>query len=213
MASRGLRSRSFNTIGQAGFARGLDAAGAVNFMSVGVWRVGAVIHKLQLAYHYAYSMSPSFVLLLSSLGATLQCHFSKVVLVLVATTADHADRWKFRDFILGWNTILELPMSEVTRRELARKMVTWHSPENVCVYLLAEAAHHQGNGREFALVARRLASYITISARLRFQMYRVLFATPRFSWWMLQKIVKLAVSMKLKGVISWTWRPVRDSSQ
>jgi len=200
MISSGLRRESFTTQGQAGFARQLDAVGNVNFMSVGVWQVKKVVHNLRIAYHYAYSMSPSFVLLLSSLGNGLLCHFSNKVLVIEVTTAETANRWRFRDFVLGWNTILELPMSDETRRDLSLKMLSWHSPENVCVYMLAEAAELRGNGHDFMLAARRLGPYVGAFARLRFWCYRSLFIFPRFSWTIVEKVVRITVAMKLKGI-------------
>lgn len=201
MAKTGLRPKSFDTQGQAGFVQGLDYAGNVNFMSVSIWRVEHVIGSLGVAYHYAYSMSPTFTLLLSALGESKRCHFSNQVLIRqVTTTTDAKSKWRFRDFVLGWNTILELPMARAVQATLAKKMVSWHSPENVCVYFLADAALHDGDGRDFVMISRRLAGYSSRFQRLRFFLYRALFISPTLGWGFVKFAVQAAVSMKLKGV-------------
>lgn len=68
MLSDNSRLESYETMGQSGFVNGIDYAGNINFMSVGVWKIDKVLGSLNIAYHYTYSMSTTFVLLLSSLG-------------------------------------------------------------------------------------------------------------------------------------------------
>jgi glycosyltransferase involved in cell wall biosynthesis len=201
MAAGAQRRQSFDTVGQAGFIRDLDYAGNVNFMSVSIWRVEHVLPSLGVAYHYAYSMSPTFVLLLSALGASRRCHFSHQVLILqVTTTKDAKNKWRFRDFVLGWNTILELPMTRELQAVLATKMVSWHVPENVCVYFLADAVMQNRDGRDFAMISRRLAGYSSWFQRLRFLLYRPLFIWPKAGWRFVESAVRLAVALKVKGV-------------
>lgn len=200
MREKGLRPKSFDSVGQAGFVENLDYPGNVNFMSVGIWNVSSALPSMYKAYKYIYSMSPTYSLLLTILGDTGRCHFSDRVLVDTVTTADASTKWHFGDFILGWNTILELPMADGTRRVLARKMYSWHAPENVCVYLLAEAAYRNEGGRRFALVSHRLAPYISSFARLRYRVYQFLFLAPSFSWPIVAAIIRLSVRLKIKGV-------------
>lgn len=200
MRSQGLRPHDFDTVGQADFVRKLDLPGNVNFMSVGLWHVPSAMPGLFKAYKYAYSMSPTFTLLLTTLGEHARCHFSAEVLVDTITTAEASTKWHFSDFILGWNTILELPMPTDTRRMLARKMYSWHAPENVCVYLLAEALHKPEDAHRFTLASNRLSPYIGIFARLRYRLYKPLFWSPRLTWPLVTAVVRLAVRLKIKGV-------------
>lgn len=200
LRAQGLRPLAFNTIGQAGFVEGHDFPGNVNFMSVGVWHAPSVLPSIHLAYHFAYSMSPTFILLLNALGETGRCHFSNLVLVDTVTTADASTKWLFGDFILGWNTILELPMTEDSRRKLAKKMYSWHAPENVCVYLLAEALYSPAYANRFTLASHRLAPYIGRFARFRYQLYKLLFWSPRFSWPLVTAVIRLAVRLKIKRI-------------
>lgn len=199
MQLEGLRPQPFDTRGQAGFIDGLDAAGNINFMSVGVWHAPTFVPWLARAYHFAYSMSHCFVLLLSALGEAGVCHFSRRVLINQVTTAQAGAKWQVRDFVLGWNTILELPMSAASRRVLASKMLSWHLPENVCVYLLADAAIRGTDGRLYDLAARRLGPYVSGSARLRYQLYRPLFWAPQRTWPWVAAAVKFAVARRLTG--------------
>ena len=200
MRAQGLRPQDFDTVGQAGFVTGHDFPGNVNFMSVGVWHAPSAMPAMHLAYHYAYSMSPTYVLLLATLGAAGRCRFSHQVLVDTVTTAEASTKWHFGDFILGWNTILELPMAAATRRVLAQKMYTWLSPENACVYLLAEARYRQQDGHRYALCAARLSPYVSPLARLRFHLYKPLFWKPALGWPLVQSAIRLAVRLKLKGI-------------
>jgi glycosyltransferase involved in cell wall biosynthesis len=200
MAREGLRPKSFDTQGQAGFVQGLDYVGNVNFMSVSIWRVEHVLTSLGVGYNYAYSMSPSFVLLLSALGEQKRCHFSSQVLIRQVTTVSAGSKWRLRDFVLGWNTILELPMPRAVQAKLALKMASWHAPENVCVYFLADAAMHGRDGRDYAMVTRRLAGYSSLFQRLRFFAYRALFVFPKLGWLLVETAVKAAMSLKLKSV-------------
>jgi hypothetical protein len=200
MRIQGARPVSFDTQGQLGFITGLDHAGAVNFMSIGIWRVDAVIGSLGVGYHYAYSMSPTFVLLLSALGSDLTCHFSHKVLIEQASTVESNGKWQFSDFIRGWNLILELPMSNVARITLAKKMKNWHSPESVCVYLLAEAAVRGKDDRDFRLISNRLAIYSTVFERLRFFCYRLFFCHPVTGWKIVLNILTLMKYFNLKNI-------------
>ena len=199
MRLQGMRPVSFDTHGQNDFVAGLDHAGSVNFMSIGIWHVDSVLPVLGVAYHYAYSMSPTFVLLLSALGANKTCHFSNITLIEQTSIVEYESRWRFSNFILGWNTILELPMSRICRATLAKKMKSWHSPENVCVYLLAEAAVQNGNDRLFLIVARRLSIYLSTNERIRFLIYRVFFIHPPLGWSIVRALVVLSIKLGLKS--------------
>lgn len=200
MHRQNLRPASFDSCGQADFIEKLDYPGNVNFMSVGLWQKDLVASRLGISYHYAYSMSPTFTLLLAALGEDGRCRFSSTVLVGEATTVEVQGRWRFRDFILGWNTILELPMQPSSRARLAQKMYSWHKPENVVVYLLADAAKQGVGSYYYRLAARKLATHIGWWARARFYFYRLLFVAPGLSWPMVKWVVDLAVAAKAKHV-------------
>jgi glycosyltransferase involved in cell wall biosynthesis len=200
MAKQGLRPKPFTTVGQADFVRNHDYPGNVNFMSVSLWRLQTILPSIHLAYHYAYSMSSTFVLLLTSLRETGQCHFSSDIVVDTVTTAEASTKWHFSDFILGWNTILELPMVDDTRRAMARKMYSWHSPENVTVYLLAEALKNSNGVDRYYLAVNRFAPYIGRFASLRFQLYKLLFWSPKLGWLIVVNVVRLANHLKLKNI-------------
>jgi len=200
MGLRNERPTSFYAIGQEGFVDKVDYPGNINFMSVGLWHAPSVIKSLGVAYHYAYSMSPTFILLLNSLEKTKKCLFSNITLIGDVALVESAGKWRFRDFILGWNTILELPISDSLRTKLSRKMKGWHSPENVCVYFLAEAALRNKGNWEYRLVSNRLAIYSNYFEKLRFYIYRALFIFPDFGWSFLRLIVNLAIFLNLKAI-------------
>jgi len=195
-----FRPLAFETIGQHGFVQGVDYPGNINFMSVGVWHVPSVLSAISTTYHFAYSMSFTYVMLLSALGDTGRCLFSNNVIVEVVTTAPANTKWQFHKFIMGWNTILELPMKRTTREILARKMYSWHSPESVCIFILAEAAAESSNGYFYMLACNRLSPYVGFFARTRFFLYRPLFWYPKIGWPLAAAILKLAVRLKIKKV-------------
>lgn len=200
MRLHNLRTHAFDSCGQAEFIEKLDYPGNVNFMSVGLWQKDRVTSRIGISYHYAYSMSPTFTLLLSALGENGRCRFCDAVLIGAATTVEVQGRWRFRDFILGWNTILELPMQPQSRARLAQKMYSWHKPENVVTYLLADAAKQGVGSYYYLLAARKLATHVGWWARVRFCFYRLLFLAPGRTWPMVRWAVKLAIAVKAKHV-------------
>jgi glycosyltransferase involved in cell wall biosynthesis len=195
-----LRPLDFETVGQHGFVTGLDYPGNINFMSVGIWHAPSFLSAVPNTYHYAYSMSFTFIMLLSALGNTGRCLFSNKALIDTVNTAPANTKWQYRKFIMGWNTILELPMSNATRKMLASKMYSWHAPESVCIYFLAEAAAKQFRGHYYVLVSNRLTPYVGIFARVRFLLYRPLFWYPKIGWSLAEFILKMAVRLNIKKV-------------
>jgi glycosyltransferase involved in cell wall biosynthesis len=194
------RRTPFETVGLNQFIKALDFPGNINFMSVGVWNVRSVLPYLGVAYHYTYSMSYIYCLLISGLKNNGFCCFSDRVIVDNISNADSTTKWRFSDFILGWNTILELPMESQARKLLARKMYIWHVPENVCVYFLAEAAESNDKCFRYRIVVNRLAPYISGFAYLRLQIYRVFFLWPKFGWKIVSWFLRIAIAINIKGV-------------
>jgi len=201
MVERGFRDQAFDTHGVEEFAERIDDPGAVNFMSTSVWHVAKVVGNLHTAYHYAYSMSHTLVLLLTSMGATGVTHFSNRVLIESKTLAPAESRWRYKDFVLGFNTILELPLSPRVRRNLAAKVMAWHPPENVAVYFLAEASRSGSDGFLYRVASARLRQHMPgLVMAARFGLYRLLFISPAWGWKIVQSIVRLAVRLGLKHV-------------
>lgn len=201
MVQAGVRETSYLACGLEDFAQKVDDPGAINFMSTSIWHVPKVVSSLSKAYHYAYSMSHTFVLLLSSLGENGICFFSDKVLIESATNAEVGVRWKYKDFVLGFNTVLELPISNKARKILGKKLMSWHPPENVAVYFLADASKHQSGSLLYRIAAARLGIHMPGPwNRFRFHLYRILFIHPRFGWKVVRAIVGLAVRFGLKHV-------------
>jgi glycosyltransferase involved in cell wall biosynthesis len=195
-----LRPITFETVGQLGFIEGLDYAGNVNFMSVGLWHVPSIIKTMPAAYHYAYSMSPTFAMLLSILGKDGRCLFSNKAIIQSISNADVSTKWQFTQFILGWNTILELIMQDSARKTLARKMQKWHSPENVLVYFLAEANAKKFGEFYYLVASNRISLYVSRFSQFRFFLYRPLFLYPKYGWALVQFLINIAILLKLKQV-------------
>ena len=202
IVNKNLRPDSFTTIGQTEFATRLDFAGNVNFMSATVWKLDKVINKFNLAYKYIYSMSFAFVLPLTNLGDNGIYHFSSRSIIADITMVEQlTSRWQFRDFILGWNTILELPMNDEARKSLAKKMYSWHKPENVAAYLLADASNQKSSGFYYYIASKRLSLYMpSYFTKFRFAFYKILFINPTIGWKLVKKVLILANKMKFYSV-------------
>ena len=61
-------------------------------------------------------------MLISGLGNDKKCHFSHKVIIDDAQKVDVSGRWAYREFCLGFNLILEMPMTRKDRQVLIRKM-------------------------------------------------------------------------------------------
>ena len=201
MKALGLRPVSYTVSGLEEFAEKIDDPGTINFMSCSIWRVPRMTPFLHLAYHYAYSMSHTFILLLASLGENGLCHFSSEIIIDQATTADLASRWNYTDFMLGFNTVLELPMSRKARADLAHKMFRWTPPENIVVYFLANAVKKHCGGFPYHVASSRIMVYQTSPwIRFRMRLYRIFFLCPSLSWKVVRAAVQFAVKIGIKNV-------------
>ena len=201
MEREGVRQAPFDTIGLDEFADRIDGPGDINFMSTSVWHIPLVAASLAKVYHYAYSMSHTFALLLLSIGPASCCHFSEKAIIECATNVEPTSRWHYKDFVLGFNTILELPMSNRVRKVLGKKMFAWHPPENVAVYFLVDAVKRGNGGLLYKIAVSRLTVFMSSPwVRFRFHLYRILFLCPRFSWKVIRCLIEFSVKIGLKHV-------------
>lgn len=198
-----LRPTTFETCGLDDFADRMDLAHHLNFMSCSVWRVEAVVQNLSIAYHYAYSMTHTFALLISSIGDKGVCLFSSTPLIDVATIAEVGSRWSYIDFTLGWNSVLEMQMPGTVRRKLASKMLAWHSPENVSAFFILGATKDEKIDRKFLynVISNRLLVYKKgVLNKLRFLIYKLFFVNPVLGKKMIHYMVKISVLFGIKSV-------------
>jgi glycosyltransferase involved in cell wall biosynthesis len=113
----------------------VDSWSHLLFMSVGVFNCRLLRPHLRMGYYFAYSLSPHVSLVLSALGEGGSCYFPKDEIVVRQAPAE----WSAIRAILGKATLLELPMDDDVRRELARKMRSRPSLEATVMILLASA--------------------------------------------------------------------------
>lgn len=199
----GARKMTTVARGIEGFARALDLVGLVNFMSCSIWKTEEVGKYLSSGFYNAYSNGWTFALLLNALGDTGQVVFSNVAVIGTITTAPVATRWSHRKFILGWPTLLEIPASKAVRNILAKKMLGFYSPENVTAYMLADAATRPWPDRFFYydLAVGRLSAYhVHRFGRLRFALYRPLFAVPKIGWKLVSSLIAAANWLGMKSI-------------
>jgi hypothetical protein len=129
-----------------------------------------------------------------------ECHFSNKILIDRATLAPMASRWRYKDFVLGYNTALELPMCPSNRKILAKKMMSWHPPENVAVYFLVDAVKTNTNGFLYRVACSRLRQHMPgLVNALKFMLYRLLFINPKLG---LKIVHRMMLWAKKRGVIN-----------
>lgn len=186
------RPTSFDTYGASGFIHGFDSGGAVNFMSVSVWRKEFAYKNALEAYRFSYSMSPTYVMLIKGLGLDKKCHFSNQVIIENATKVDASGRWAYREFCLGFNLILELPMTPKERGVLMTKMRPWVTPEFLTLQLLVSSNADHVKRQDYRLCYFKLAPYLSWFDRLRFKVLGLLFLFPALGKTTAVEAVKLS---------------------
>lgn len=198
----GYRKHSIVTHGVTEFVEKVDAVHGINFMSCSLWNAPAFVGAMKQAYQYGYSMGWSIALLLFSLGeeggAVLSCR----AIIAEASVAPIELRWSYREFIIGWPLLLEVPLHESIRRVFACKMLTLHSPENVVAYLLGVPGV---DARErlfyYKLAASRVSLYNAhLLGRFRFLAYRPLFWAPAWGWKLVRLSIRAANRLGLKQI-------------
>jgi glycosyltransferase involved in cell wall biosynthesis len=156
------------------FVRELDNWSNLLYMSVGVYHVPAVRPQLRFGYHFAYSLSPHVAILLASLGEHASCCFSDECILEYAAPGG----WILVNALLGKMTLLELPMDEDVRWELAEKLREKPSLEAVAMYLLM-SARKQKSWREAVYQYDQICSRVyyrdpALIRRFRAMAYRLL---------------------------------------
>lgn len=116
------RDDLFITKGSEEFIEKLDSFWNALFISTGVYKTSAIVSNLRVAYTYAYSQAPQFVILLTSLDRDGSCVFSNRR--IVTWNPPHIEQqWSFVNVCLGIMTILELPLEAQLREKLAEKIL------------------------------------------------------------------------------------------
>lgn len=116
------RASSFVTTGLEEFACRLDNFGNAMFISASLYNCTKVKARLNHGYHYGYSCGPHMVMLMLSLGENERCLFSEKRIVRWEEKGE-AQQSSIVAVTIGLPTILEFPMPETVRRDLARAMI------------------------------------------------------------------------------------------
>lgn len=195
------RINDYQTLGIDDFINKLDFAGNVNFMSVGVWNVGRFRNYIHFAYHYAYTMTSTFILLLTSLADNGKVYFSNQVLIDGVSLVSGKKRWNYLDFILGWAMLFEIPMSDKMRKILYLKIKkTWITPESVIIYFLIHAVYATDSYFKYCIYVNRISMHVPYLSRIRFTIYKLFFIFPNGSLFFLKSIIRLSVFLKIKNI-------------
>ena len=125
------------------FVHALDSWSNLLYMSVGAYHVPTVRPQLRFGHHFAYSLSPHVAILLASLGEQAVCCFSDKCIIQYAAPAE----WAVVNALLGKMTLLDLPMDEDVRWELAQKLREKPSLEATAL-ILVTSARKQRSWRE-----------------------------------------------------------------
>ena len=115
------RPKDVTSVGLAGFVETVPDFAHVVLISNDIFRCPPLLPQLHIAMHYAFSMVPHVVLVMSSLGENGKCCLSANQIV-DWTPPKAAQSWSRMLAALGMPVILDLPMSMRVRRILARKI-------------------------------------------------------------------------------------------
>jgi glycosyltransferase involved in cell wall biosynthesis len=181
-SGRFSRERSALTTGLREFVFQLDYWSLLLFMSVGVYHCPSVVPALRFGHHFAYSLAPHVALVLASLGERGACCLAHEPIVRHQGQAE----WSLASALLGKMTLLDLPMDDDVRRELARKLRQWPSLEATAA-MLVRSAHATGRSREAVYQYDQICSRVYYGARdpatwLRIAAYRVLVRFARITY-------------------------------
>lgn len=170
-SDRHPRGRSVITAGLREFVRAVDSWPLLLFMSVGVYHCPTVLPNLRYGYLFAYSFAPHLALVLTSLGDRGACCFSHEQIIQHQAAAE----WSQVNWLLGKMTLLDLPMEDDVRRELAGKLRQRPSLEATAV-MLVKSARQNGDWRE------AVYQYDQICARVYYHDRRFLTALRIFAY-------------------------------
>lgn len=173
------RRETFVAHGLRELAFRLDSWSHFLFMSVGVYHCASVQPYLRYGYYLAYSLSPHIALLFVALANGGSCCFAKESVIAHEAAAE----WPAIQALLGKMILLDLPMEDDIRRELARKLRTSSGIE-VMTIMLVQQAQASGDWRlatyQYDQICSRVyyhdRSWLT---RLRIPAYRLLIRFPQ----------------------------------
>lgn len=201
-AARGERKLPIITFGIEDFVAKVDQIHGINFMSCSVWRAEAFAGAMNQAYYYAYAMGWSIALLLYGLGSDRRAILSDKAIIADSSVAPISLRWSFREFMIGWPLLLEVPLKGGVRKTFRKKMLSMHSPENLVAYMLGVAGvDSETRVLYYKLASSRIALYkVHFLGRIRFFIYRALFWHPSMGWRLVKSAIRLANRLGLKNI-------------
>lgn len=175
------RRETFVANGLRELASHLDSWSHFLFMSVGVYHCPSVQPHLRYGYYLAYSLAAHIVLLLVALANGGSCCFAKETIIAQEAKAE----WPAVQALLGKMVLLDLPMEEDVRRELAKKMRASSSLEATTL-MLAQQAHAAGDYRLATYQYDQICSRVYYHdrgwlTRFRIAAYRLLIRFPGVS--------------------------------
>jgi len=163
------RKRTVFTAGLREFVHSFDSWSSLLFMSVGVYHRPTVLPNLRYGYHFGYSLAPHIVLVLASLGDRGACCFSDDVIVGHQSPME----WSPVSALLGKMILLDLPLQDDVRRELARKL-RWRPSLEAIAVMLVKSARQSGDWRAALYQYDQICSRVYYGDRRLLRTMRIL---------------------------------------
>lgn len=110
------------------FLKEVDSLSNVLFLSAGVFRAPILQQHLRLAYAYSYSNMPQVIALMYALGDRGRIKLS-MDQVCSWNASDFRNTWSVVNAALAFPTLLDLPLAQRQRKQLAKKLELDVNPE------------------------------------------------------------------------------------
>lgn len=187
------------TQGRDEFLRRVDNFGWVLFISIGIFKLPAVLPNLRFGYQYAYSSAPHIAALVMSLDKDERCCFSEDRLIkhhserVNVSNTDWSTHWSFIDVGLGQMTLLELPISHEARHNIADKIMNTGVQGHLhfTMQLVLEAIKASDSRDALYLYDQLCHRYYyfdkSLTRRLRILLYRLMVEYPKIGYKVLER--------------------------